>query len=277
MPIKDPALQKKIDELVKNSDYFIASPDTITQMHEIGEPVREVVTPYKQYLDELFAKRRKVADELVLQLPHLDNQVANGSVTFLYEELKECFVMGIPGASIVLAILLLDLAAKLRLFQERKTADSESKWEPIEKMHLREVILELRDHGAITDKEEAKLLEFNKDVRNNYLHYNIQKLVKEMILTELPSINFQTGEVKTEYNVKPADRPELWFSAKKVLDRQSLVIRVTFCLDFVNSILTRDTVASKRNRERTYSFPWKIVKSLLGSMIRLLKRVDRKI
>lgn len=277
MAIQDKELQKKIDELVRNSDYFIASPDTITQMQENGEPVREVVMPYKQYLDELFAKRRKVADELVELLPHLDNQVANGSVTFLFEELKECFVMGIPGASIVMAVLLLDLAAKLRVFKERSTADHKSKYELIENMHLREVILELRDHGAITDKEEAKLLEFNREIRNNYLHYNIQKLVKDMILTELPSVNFQTGEVITEYNVKPADRPELWFSAKKVLDRQSLVVRVTFCLNFVNFILTRGLVAGKRNREMTYSFPRKIAKNLLDSVIRLLKRLGRKI
>jgi len=276
MLLKDPELQKKMDEFVKNSDYLIASPDTIIQMQADGEPVKEVITPYKQYLDEIFAKRRKVADELVLKLPHLDRQVANGSVTFLYEELKECFVMGIPGASIVLAILLVDLSAKLRLFRERNTENPQSKWEPIENMHLREVILELRDHGAITDKEEKKLLEFNMDVRNNYLHYNIQKLVKEMILTKLPFINFQTGEIKIEYNVKPADRPELWFSAKKVLDRQSLIIRVTFCLDFVNSILTRGTVSTNRNREKTYSSPRKIAKSILGTVIKLLKKVERK-
>lgn len=245
----DPELQKKIDDLVKNVDFFVASPDTIANAQKSGLPIRESVIPYGQYLDELFAKKRKVADELVLQLPHLDKQIANGSISFLYEELKECFVMGIPGASIVLAILLLDLAAKLRLFKERKTVDPKSKWEPIEDMLLREVILELRDHGAITDGEEETLLEFNKDVRNNYLHYNIQKLVKDMVLKELPSINFQTGEVKTEYNVKPAERPELWFSAKKVLDRKSLVTTVTFCLNFVNSLLTRASVAPKRKRE----------------------------
>jgi hypothetical protein len=245
----DPELQKKIDDLVKNTDFFIASPDTIAKAKKDGLPIKESVMPYDQYLDELFAKRRGVAGELVLQLPHLDKQIANGSISFLYEELKECFVMGIPGASIVLAILLLDLAAKLRLFKEREMADSKSRWEPIEDMHLREVILELRDYGAISDVEEETLLEFNRNVRNNYLHYNIQKLVGDMILKELPSVNFQTGEVKTEYNVRPAERPELWFSAKKVLDRKTLVSRVTFCLDFVNSILTRPSVAPKRKRE----------------------------
>ena len=277
MTKKDPKLKEKIDELIANSDYFIASPETIAQMQSTGEPIREVVIPYKKYLDDLFEKRRKVADELVLQLPHLNKQIANGSVAQLYEELKECFVMGIPGASIVLAILLLDLSAKLRLFKERKKVEPESKWDPIEDMHLREVILELRDHGSISDKEEERLLIFNKEVRNNYLHYNIQKLVKDMLIAELPSINFQTGELKIEYNVKPAERPELWFSAKKVLDRKSLVIRVTFCLEFVNLILTRDSISVKRNRKKEYSFFQSMLKDILNGTIRRLKKIEKKI
>lgn len=273
MSKKDSELQKKFDDLLKSSDYFIASPETIANT----DSIKKVVTSYNQYLDELFTKRRKVADELTKQLPHLDNQIANGSITFLYEELKECFLMGIPGASIVLAILLLDLATKLRLFKELRNENPQASYKSIENMLLREVILKLRDHGAITDEEEIELLNFNKNVRNNYLHYNIQKLVKDMTLKELPSVNFQTGEIKTEYNIKLTNRPELWFSAKKVLDRETVITRVNFCLHFVNLILTRPTIANKRNRDIPKSLHRKIETYLLNNIRRVMGKIKKRL
>jgi len=230
-------VQKKIDELVKDSDLFIASPDTIERIQRKGLPIKSVFTTYQEYLDKLFVEKRGLATDLIQKLPRLDDSIANGSVTALYEELKETFVLGIPGASIVLAILLFDLAAKFRLHKESIRKNAQASWKSIEDLHLKDVICKLREHGAITEKEEKELLEFNKKIRNNYLHYNIQKLVKDMILGELKSVNVETGKVTTEKNVKPADRPYLWFSAKRVLDKQTVVDRVTFCIGWVNKFL----------------------------------------
>ncbi len=231
-------IQKKIDDLVKNSDVFIASPDTIKNLQEKGLPIKSVLTTYQVYLDKLFAERRKIANELVEKLPHLDEAIANGTISALYEELKECFVMGIPGASITLAIILLDISAKFKLFEERKKNNPNASWKPVEDLHLREVVLELRRNLVITEKEKIELLRFNKKIRNNYLHYNIQKLVKDMVLGELSSVNVDTGEVTIEKDVKPADRPHLWFTAKRVLDKKTVVMHVNFSIKWVNKLLT---------------------------------------
>lgn len=234
-------IQKKIDEMVKNSDMFIATPDVIKNLQENGLPIKSILTTYQEYLDKLFAERRKIANSLVDKFPHLDERVANGTITSLYEELKECFVMGIPGASITLSIILFDIAAKFRLFDERKKTNPEASWKPIEDLHLREVMLELKDYSVITEGEKTELLEFNKEIRNNYLHYNIQKLVKDMILGELPSINVNTGEVTIEKNVNPGERPYLWFSAKRVLDKKTVILHVNFSIKWVNKFLAKAT------------------------------------
>lgn len=232
-------VQKKLDELVKESDLFIASPDTIEYAQKNGLPVKSVFTTYQEYLDKLFAEKRKMADELIQKLPHLDDSIANSSVSALYEELKETFAFGISGASIILAILLLDLAAKFRLHKENLKDNPQASWKPIEDLHLKEVILKLREHNAITEDEEKELLEFNKKIRNNYLHYNIQKLIKGMILGELKGVNVNTGEVTIEKNVNPTEKPFLWFSAKRVLDKETVVERVAFCISWVNKFLKK--------------------------------------
>lgn len=58
-----------------------------------------------------------------------------------------------------------------------------------------------------------------------------------MILDELKGVNVETGEVTIQRNVRPADKPFLWFSAKRVLDKNTVVDRVTFCIRWVNKLL----------------------------------------
>ncbi|MGH7203181.1 MAG: hypothetical protein ACREHC_01915, partial [Candidatus Levyibacteriota bacterium] len=128
-------VQKKIDDLVKNSDMFIASPETIQELQSRGLPIKSTFTTYSDYLDKLFAKRRGLANELIQKLPRLGDNIANSTVVSLYEELKECFVMGIPGASITLAIILFDFSAKYRLHQERNKRNANASWKPIEDLN----------------------------------------------------------------------------------------------------------------------------------------------
>jgi hypothetical protein len=230
-------VKKVLDDFVKNSDLFLASPDTFEQMSKKGLPVSKKVQSYSDYLDELFKKRREEADERVKSIPLLRETIVNAAITSLYEEFKECFVMGINGASIVMSILLLDLAAKYKLHEARKAKNDKASWKPIEDMHLGEVIKELRIHKAISEDEEQSLLAFNSQIRNNHLHYNIQKLVKDIIAEQLPSVNVETGEVTVEFNVRPAERPHLWFFAKRVLDKETLVDRTSYCINWVNKLL----------------------------------------
>ncbi len=88
-------------------------------------------------------------------------------------------------------------------------------WDHIEQLNLRDAIKELKNKGVITKKERNELDEFNDSVRNSYIHYNIKELIKDMEISELPSINIETGEITIYRNVKPSNNTYLWFSAKK--------------------------------------------------------------
>lgn len=234
----DDVIRKKMDELVSQSTILVASPETIEKLKAKGHPIKSSTITYKDYLDSLFDKRRKIADDLIKILPHLSDSIANSTISALYEELKECFAFGIPGAGITLALILFELACKYRLFEEWKKNDPNSKWERIEEIKLSTVIKGLRKHEVISDEERSKLDTFNLDTRNSYIHYNIQKLVKDMVIGELPSMNIETGEVTVLKDVNASKYPHLWFSAKRVLDQKTVVLIVSFCISWVNRLLS---------------------------------------
>ena len=232
-------VQKKLDELVKQADYMIASPDTIESMKKKGLPIKSTFITYKEYLDKLFTNKRKISEELINKLPHLDDSIANSTVQSLYDELRECFVLGIPGAAITLALILLELALKYRLFEERKKSDPNSSWEEIEKLDFASTVSDLGKKGIITTDEKKRLDEYNIKIRNPYIHYNIYKLIKDSVLKELSSVDINTGEVTIHKNVRPADKPFLWFSAKKVRDRKEIIPLTNFCINWVNKVLKK--------------------------------------
>lgn len=233
------AIQKKIDELVKQSDYQIAKPETIEIMKSKGLPIKSVPITYDEYIEKLFEEKKKLSGTLIKKFPHLNDSVANATIQSLYDELRECFVLGIPGAGITLSVILIELAFKYRLYQERLKDDPKSSWSRMEQLHFSDVVEELRKKFVITEDEKNELDTFNRDVRNSYIHYNIQKLVKDMVIEKLPSINIATGEVVIETNVGTEDKPHLWFSAKKVLDKRTIVSIVTFVVDWTNKMLSR--------------------------------------
>jgi hypothetical protein len=235
-------IQKKLDELVKQSDLFISSPETIERLKSRGLPIKSVFITFKEYLEKLFTEKRKIADNLIGKLPILDTNIANATIQALYEELKECFVLGIPGAGITLSVILLETGLKYRLFEERSKDDPNSKWEDIEEIDFTRTINDLFSLKVITKKEKEELNDFNLYTRNPYIHYNIKKLVKDMVLQELSSVNIETGEVTKLINVKPSDYPSLWFSAKKALDKKTIVIVTTFCIHWVNKILSKSQI-----------------------------------
>lgn len=230
-------VQEKLDELVKQSDLFVSSPETIERLKAKGLPIKSVFTTYSEYLDKLFAEKRKNADELVSKLPHLDEKIANATIQALYEELKECFVLGIPGAGITLSVILLETALKYRLYDERLKLDPKSKWDHLEQIDFTKTVNDLVKRGVLSKKEKKELDAFNLNTRNPYIHYNIKKLVEDMRLGELTSVDIETGKVTVLKNVKPEDYPSLWFSAKRVRDKKAISSIVSFSMSWVNKML----------------------------------------
>lgn len=135
--------------------------------------------------------------------------------------------------------ILLELGLKYRLYDERKKQDSNSKWEYIEQIDFSRAVNDLMRKGVISRKEKGQFDDFNIGTRNTYIHYNIKKLVEDMMLGELKSVNIETGEVTMMKNVKPTDYPSLWFSAKRVRDKKTVISIVSFCITWVNKLLAK--------------------------------------
>jgi len=234
----DNDLKKKLDELVKNSNYLLATPETLEQMINKGLPVKSHQITYSEYIDKLFEEKKRFAQSIISQLPLLKTEIANATASALYNELRECFILGIPGAGITLAIILLEYSCRHRLFKEKLKTNKNTSWSKLEKLLLGQTINKLKEYLIISEEEHLKLEDFNKSIRNNYLHYNIRKLVKDAVLKELPSIKIDTGEVNIEKNVDIKDKPYLWFSAKRALDNKNIIPITKFCIDWTNKFLS---------------------------------------
>jgi excisionase family DNA binding protein len=232
-------IKEKMDEMVSYSNYIVANPDTIEKMQQRNLPIKSTFISYEDYLDKLFREKREQAGKLIKDLPLLDDKLGSATALALYNEFRECFVMGVNGAAITLAIVLLDYASKHRLFEEKKKITPDAGWGSVENLQLGETIKQLKEVGAVSEDEEAQLLRFNTEIRNNYMHYKIRELIKDMVIFELPSININTGEVTIHKNVDIKTMPHLWFSAKKKLDAKTVNDISAFCINWVNRLLKK--------------------------------------
>lgn len=134
---------------------------------------------------------------------------------------------------------MLELALKYRLYAERVKDDPNSSWEHIEQIDLTKVINDLRKRNIITQEQKSELDKFNTEARNDYIHYKIRNMIKNLKAKELTSVNIKTGEVTIHKDIKALDRSELWFSAKKALDKKTLTNKVNFCISWVNYVLAK--------------------------------------
>lgn len=237
--MEDKKLQSKLNELVKNADVMIASPETIAILRKKVVGIKSKSETYKEYLDKLFKEKRSTSFDLLDQLPALDPAIANPTAGALYEEIRQCAVMGIPGATITQVVILLEFAARHRVWEKRLESDSNARWEDTELLDLGSCAMELKKKAVISKAEWKKLKSFNEDVRNPYLHYNIKKLleIERLTLKELPTINVHTGEITIYKNVNAANMPQLWFSAKQVMDNLTWRSKVIFAMRWVNNLL----------------------------------------
>lgn len=230
-------INDKIDELITESSSIVASPETFEQLKKKGLKIESTFQTYEEYIEKLFDERKKFAKQVIYQLPRLDDNLHNSTIRSLYDEIKECFVLGIPGAGITLASILLELALKYRLFDKRRSADKNAVWEHIEQLDFKKTVNQLTKLSVINKKDKKELDRFSDEVRNAYAHYNIQKLVNNMIISELPILDVNTGKVVIKKDVNPKDNPALWFSAKKVMDQKTVVGIVGFCIGWTNTLL----------------------------------------
>ena len=233
---------KKFDEFLTPNTKLVLTPDTIETLKAQGKITERFIT-FEEHLNKLFSQileSRPQADELIHLLPRLDKDIANATLSALFEDLEKAFVFGMHVPAINHATTLLELACKFRLWDEKRKVNANAGWTNIEDMDLRQTILELHQCGAITDEERDELKWINKEIRNAYTHHKILELIKRegMMLSQLPSMNAATGEVKVETDVDPTQHPFLWFMVKRVLDRDTFIPHVQECMFWVNRVMT---------------------------------------
>lgn len=233
----DQALAEIIKKMAKDSSFIVSSPDTIKQLQARGV---EITTPppvtKEQYLNELFNNRRDIADSVIDKLPK-PPQLANPAVQSLYHEITECILFGQYGAAITLSAILLEFVLKYKNVEKKGSSNELELWDYVEKdLSFMKAVKEAKGLGVITDEEEEKLISFKNSIRNPYGHYNIRKIIKDVIAGQTSILNTETGEVES-VDLLAADNPPIWFSAKSFVDSQQVFEVFTFVDEWVKKIL----------------------------------------
>lgn len=236
----DKKLKELMDSAVaKGATHLVASPKTIKKLQEKGLPIKERFITYEEYSDELYSKRKKDAVALLTKLPKIDDSIANGVISEIYEEIRSSYAFGVFTSTIFNSILILEYSMRLRLQEERLKDDPNAKWEELEKLDMDALIQQLFKHKIITKKEKFYLVNFSATLRNPYLHINILKLTEGIYINKLPKVDIEKGEVEEMRDVEAGKHPYLWFAAKKFFDRTQVQPVIDFCIKWTNQLLKK--------------------------------------
>lgn len=231
-------LKKIMDDMVKSgSTVMIADPETVEAMQEQGVPIQKRFIPYEEYLEDLIKKKRQDAIALLRQLPALDDSIADGVVSEIYEEIRSSYGLGFFTSTIVNSIFLLEYAMRAALYIERLKSDPQTPWSALEDYQMGKLIGQLRRANLIDDAEKEVLTEFSKTMRNPYLHINIQKMVEGVVIAKVPGVNVHTQEAIELTDVKASEHRFLWFTAKRFFDKYHVQPTIDFCVDWTNKLL----------------------------------------
>jgi len=212
--------------LVKGSTHIIASPKTIKDLISQGVKFDEPSTSKstEELIGDLFDKRKEQALKLKLfnDFPPVPN-IATPTITSLYDEIRECILLGLNGAAISLSAILVEFSLKHGIVKFNKGKEyDKTEWDRIENIELGEAIIEAKRLGILNDVWVGPLNDFKDNLRNPYLHYNIKKITKNVIAGKTKRLNVATQKV-TEENIPAEDNPVVWTLAKKFVDREHVL------------------------------------------------------
>lgn len=228
-----------LSKLVDGSTHIISNPKTINDLQKKG--VKFDPPKFKtedEVLDALFAKRRKEANTVLSKLPSTP-QIAIPTIGFLYDEIRECIIFGINGGAISLSAILVEFAIKNALVRKISGGYNKKEWERLENMELGPTIQEAKKLELIDEEMKEKLVSFKNTIRNPYLHYNIKKLIKNVMAGKVKKVNFETRQVE-ELDLPAEDNPVVWGFAKRFVDRER-VFDVFGFADYVVKYLFQQT------------------------------------
>lgn len=235
-------LKNIMDELSKNATHIVSNPDTIKKMQLMGLPIKQNFTSYKEYFENLVNQKRKDAVNLLNQLPLLDNSIANGVISEIYEEVRSSFGLSIFTSTIFNSVVLLEYSMRIRLFNERLKNDPNYKWESTEKLTMKSLIKYLYKLKVIDDIGKGQLDSFNEKFRNPYFHINIHNMIQGIYANHVKKVDINKNKISEINGMDVSKSPQLWFLAKKYYDKSYVMQVLIFCIGWTNDLLKRPKV-----------------------------------
>lgn len=211
-----------LSNLVKGSTHIIASPKTIKDLIAQGAkfdlPTNKTT---EELIVDLFEARKKQALELKIyeKFPPVPN-IPVPTIRSIYDEIRECILLGLNGAAISLSAILVEFALKNAIvrFSHGHTYNKQE-WDRVEDMEMNEAIIEANKLGILNSIWLKVLNDFRDDVRNPYLHYNIKKITRNVVAGKTKRTDLKSGKT-TEEDILAEDNPVVWTLAKKFVDRE---------------------------------------------------------
>lgn len=235
----DDELKKIMDAVAKGATHIVATPDTVERLRQKGLPIESRFISYEEYVETLYAERKKNAVELLRKLPKIDDSIADGVVTNIVEDIRANLAFGVFSSSISSSIFLLEYAMRARIFTEKLKSDAQFKWSELEKLTMHPLVKELFRLKVITREQEATLLDFKKTIRNPYLHANFLKLSEGIVVKKLPRVDIRTKEVVEMKDVDASENRFLWWAAKRFFDKFWVHRVIDFCFEWTDTLLSK--------------------------------------
>lgn len=211
-----------LSNLVKGSTHIIVSPktlkDLIAQGAKFDLPSNKTT---EELIVDLFEARKKQALELKIyeKFPSVPN-IPVPTIISIYDEIRECILLGLNGAAISLSAVLVEYSLKNAIvrFNYGHTYNKQE-WDRVEDMEMSTAIAEANKLGILNNIWLKVLNDFCDDVRNPYLHYNIKKITRKVVAGKTKRTDLNSGQT-TEEDILAEDNPVVWTLAKKFVDRE---------------------------------------------------------
>lgn len=232
-------LEDLLSELAENVDAATLSPTTVARLKERGIHIPE--TP-KRTLEEsinlIFSKERKErALKVAKNLPEPPD-MAVPSIQLLYNEIRECIILGLNGAAITLSGVLVEYVLKYATYKVEMGGFAKydpDKADEFERVTLGPAIDRAAKAGLLESQHVDKLRVFKDTYRNPYNHYNIKKITANYYVENVAILNTKTGEVETK-DIAAKDDPVIQAQIKPHVDADNVLHAFAFADSVVRFI-----------------------------------------
>lgn len=232
-------LERVLSKLAADSHQIVANPSDIERLLREGihveQPPRRTL---EESIDLLFSTRKQSALERAKELPTLPLKVPP-SIASLYEEISTCIIFGLHGAAITLSGILVEFALKFATYIREAGGYSNynpEHWDEFEQITFEPAVKRACAAGLITSKQAEDLRRFKKVIRNPYNHYNIRKIMANVVWDKVRILNLNTGTFE-EKSIPVKDDPVLQAQAKPRVDSMQVFTVFRFTDAVVKALL----------------------------------------